>query len=68
MHDKVIFFAFAVFLAVFLGSAAGAGAVAICYLAGVTGSGLVAAFGATAGAVFTGVVALASLAGKLFFP
>jgi len=68
MHNKIIFLTLTITIAFTLSAAAGAGAVAICYLAGLTGSALVTAFGATAAAVFGGAVGLAGLAAKLFFP
>jgi hypothetical protein len=67
MRNKIIFFVMAITIAILLSAIAAAGALGICYLAGLSGPALVAACGTTAAAVFGGVLALASLAAKLFF-
>jgi hypothetical protein len=68
MRDKVLFLLFSLTLAIVLSLVAGAGAMAICYLAGLTGSTLVVVFVSIAATVFGSLVALASLAAKLFLP
>jgi hypothetical protein len=68
MKNKLIFFVLVTIVALFLSAIGGAGAVAVCHLAGLTGSVLVVVCGGAGAAVFTGIIALASLAAKLFFP
>ncbi|MGW3996010.1 hypothetical protein ACWEF6_21175 [Amycolatopsis sp. NPDC004772] len=68
MKTKLIFLALVTLVALVLSAIGGAGAVAICYLAGLTGSALIVVCGGATAAVFTGVMALAGLAAKLFFP